>query len=79
MQKKSLFLAWILNVIPGLGFFYVGQTAVGILFIIIAVVAGFFMLTGIGIILGAPLYFLAGLISCIASAVLASKYNKQIL
>lgn len=79
MQRKSVLLAWFLNVIPGLGFLYVDQTAVGILFIVIAVVAGFLMLTGIGMLLGAPLYILASLISCIASAVMASRYNKQLV
>jgi TM2 domain-containing membrane protein YozV len=77
-QRKSVFLAWALNFIPGLGLIYVGKPIWGILFIIVAAGAWLIMLTGIGIIIGLPLYILSVVITCIASAISASNYNKSI-
>ena len=78
MERKSLFLAWILNVVPGVGLIYVGKKWPGIFVIMIAGVFLTLCMTGIGAIVGLPLYFMTAIIACISSAVLASKYNKAL-
>ena len=77
-EKKSMFLAWISNVVPGIGLIYVGKNGLGITFIIVAGICLLLCLTGIGAIIGLPLYILLSLIACILSAVGASKHNKSI-
>ncbi|OIP87497.1 MAG: hypothetical protein AUK24_09365 [Syntrophaceae bacterium CG2_30_49_12] len=78
-EKKSLILAWVLNVAPGFGLIYVGKKWLGVLFLILGGIFFVFCLTGIGAIVGLPLYLLTSLIACISSAVYASKYNKSLL
>jgi len=78
MEKKNLLLAWIVNVIPGIGLIYVGKKGLGILLIIIAVICLLLCMTGIGLIVGLPLYILTAIIACILSVVYASKFNKSL-
>ena len=78
MERKSLFVAWILNIIPGLGLIYVGKNGLGIVLIVIAAIFLLICLTGIGAIVGLPLYLLTSLIACIASVVAASNHNKSL-
>lgn len=78
-EKKSLLLAWILNIIPGLGLIYSGNKWLGVFFLIIAGIFFIFCLTGIGALVGLPLYLLTSLIACILSVVKTSSYNKSIL
>ena len=67
-----------LNVIPGLGLIYVGKPRFGVLLMIPAVVFFLFCMTGIGVIIGLPLYWLTSLIACIASVVAGAKHNKSL-
>ena len=78
MEKKSLILAWVLNVVPGVGIIYAGKTGVGVLFLILWVVALFLILTAILSIFGFFLWFLLSSVSCIIAAVLANKFNKRL-
>ncbi|HEY9173611.1 MAG TPA: hypothetical protein VI136_15095 [Verrucomicrobiae bacterium] len=77
-DKKNLILAWVLNVLPGIGLIYVGKTSLGVLFMIIGAVLLLLCMTGIGAIIGLPLYLLTSLIACISSVVAASKHNKSL-
>lgn len=77
-DKKNLILAWVLNVIPGLGLIYVGKPRFGVLLMIPAAVFFLFCMTGIGVIIGLPLYWLTSLIACIASVVAGAKHNKSL-
>jgi len=76
-QKKSLLLAWVLNVVPGLGLIYVGKTWPGVLLIIVGAVFLLICMTGIGAIVGLPLYLLTSLIACVASVVVGARRNKS--
>jgi len=77
-ESKSLILAWVLNVAPGLGLIYVGKKWPGVLFLILGGVFFILCLTGIGAIVGLPLYILTSLTACISSVVYAAKYNKTL-
>ena len=77
IEKKNLLLAWVLNVVPGIGLIYVGKTWFGVFLIIIAAIFLLFCMTGIGAIVGLPLYLLTSLIACIASVMVGSKHNKS--
>ena len=77
MSRKSLILAWILNILPGIGLIYTGNTGWGVFLLIIGLILIALIATGIGAIVGLPLYFLVSLIACIASVMAASKHNKQ--
>ena len=78
MCRKSLLLAWFLNVVPGLGLIYVGKTGFGVLMIILGVIFLVLCLTGIGAVVGVPLLMICSLIACIASVIIGSKYNQSI-
>lgn len=78
MGRKSLFLAWVLNVVPGVGLIYVGRQWVGIFLIMVAAIFLLLIFTGIGAIVGLPLYLITSVIACIASVVIASKNNKSL-
>ena len=77
-DKKSLILAWVLNVLPGIGLIYVGKTGFGVLLMICGAVFLLLCMTGIGAIIGLPLYLLTSLIACISSVVAGSKHNKSL-
>jgi hypothetical protein len=77
-DKKSLILAWVLNVLPGIGLIYVGKTRFGVLLMIFGAVFLLLCMTGIGAIIGLPLYLLTSLIACISSVVAGSKHNKSL-
>ena len=78
-EKKSLILAWVLNLAPGLGLIYVGKKWPGVLLLILGGIFFILCLTGIGVLVGLPLYLLTSLIACIASVVCASRYNKVLV
>lgn len=78
-EKKSILLAWVLNIAPGLGLIYVGKKWPGVLLLILGGIFFVFCLTGIGAIVGLPLYLLTSLIACVSSAIYASKYNKSLI
>ena len=77
-QKKSLLLAWFLNIVPGVGLIYVGKNTPGIILIVLATVTVFLMMTGIGAIIGLPVFLLLSLIACVSSVVAASNHNKTL-
>lgn len=78
MERKSLLLSWVLNIIPGVGVIYAGNKWIGVLLITIAAFLLLISLTGIGAIIGLPLYLLTSLIACVISVVYASKHNKRL-
>ena len=78
MERKSLFLAWVLNVVPGVGLIYVGRQWLGIFLIMVAAIFLLLIFTGIGAIIGLPLYLIISLIACITSVVIASNHNKSL-
>jgi hypothetical protein len=78
MGKKNLLLAWVLNVVPGLGLIYVGKTWFGVFLIIISAIFFMFCMTGIGAIVGLPLYLVTSLIACVSSVMIGSKHNKSL-
>jgi TM2 domain-containing membrane protein YozV len=74
MTKKSMILAAILNIIPGLGLIYVGKKVLGIIFILLAIFGFLLCLTGILVIIGLPMFIFAELIGGIATVWFVIKY-----
>jgi TM2 domain-containing membrane protein YozV len=77
-RRKSLLLAWVLNVIPGIGLIYVGKTVSGIILMVIGALFLILCLTGVGAIIGLPLYLGTSLVACVASVIAASHHNKAL-
>ena len=74
MTKKSLFLAMIMSIIPGLGLIYVNKTVFGVVIMITAFIGFLISLTGILAIIGLPVLILTEIINWFATIWCVIKY-----
>ena len=67
MTKKSMLLACVLSIIPGLGLIYIEKTVFGVIVMIVAFFGLLISLTGIFAILGIPIAILTEIIAFFAT------------
>lgn len=79
MGKKNLFLAILLNIIPGVGLIYAGKAGLGIFFLVAWVISFALFLTGIFAIFGIPLWFVATIGSVIFVFPAVKRHNAGII
>ena len=74
MTKKSMLLAMILNIIPGLGLIYTDRKVFGVIVLLVGIFGILLCFTGILAILGIPMFLFSEIIGGFATVWFVIKY-----